>query len=57
MQCETFSFMMLYLAMFLGDRICMSRKGGTGGSGWVHPDGANSMAVSVFGHEMPLVGA
>ena len=24
----------------------MSRKGGTGGGGWVHPKGANSMAVS-----------
>ena len=24
----------------------MSRKGGTGGGGWVHPKGANSMAAS-----------
>ena len=30
----------------MGDRFCGSRKGGTGGSGWVHPEGANSMAVS-----------
>ena len=32
--------------MSLGDRFCDSRKGGTGGGGWVHPGGANSMAVS-----------
>ena len=32
--------------MSLGDRFCDSRKGGTGGGGWVHPEGANSMAVS-----------
>ena len=33
-------------AMSLGLRFCVSRKGGTGGGGWVHPKGANSMAVS-----------
>ena len=27
--------------MSLGDRFCMSRKGGTGGVGWVNPKGAN----------------
>ena len=43
---------MSYLAMF-----CVSRKGGTGGGGWVHLKGANSMAMSGFGHEKPLVGA
>ena len=37
--------MMSHLAMSLGDRFCDSRKGGTGGGGWVHPEGANSMAV------------
>ena len=46
LQCETFSFMMSHVAMSLGDRFCDSRKGGTGGGGWVHPEGANSMAVS-----------
>ena len=25
---------------------CVSRKGGTGGGGWVDPNGANSMALS-----------
>ena len=54
---ETFSFMMSYLAMSLGDRFCVSRKGGTGGGGWVHPKGANSMAISGFACEKPLVGA
>jgi len=24
-----------------------SRKGGTGGGGWVHPNGTNSMAASI----------
>ena len=43
---ETFSFMLPYPAMSLGDRLCASRKGGAGGGGWVHPKGANSMAVS-----------
>ena len=48
--------MMSHPAMSLGDRFCDSRKGGTGGGGWVHPgtggggwvhpEGANSMAVS-----------
>ena len=28
------------------DSLCVSRKGGTGGGGWVHPEGVNSMAVS-----------
>jgi len=43
--CETFSFMMSHPAMSLGDRFCMSRKGGTGGGEWVHLKGANRMAV------------
>ena len=38
--------MMSHPAMSLGDRLCVSRKGGTRGGGWVHPKGANSMAVS-----------
>jgi len=42
------SFMMSLLAMSLGLRFCVSRKGGTGGGGWVHPKGANSMAASGF---------
>ena len=38
--------MMSHPAMSLGDRFCNSRKGGTGGGGWVHQKGANSVAVS-----------
>ena len=38
--------MMSHPAKSLGDRFCDSRKGRTGGGGWVHPEGANSMAVS-----------
>jgi len=34
----------------------MSRKGGTGGVGWVHPKGANSMAVSGLVFRSDLVG-
>ena len=42
--------------MSLGDRFCDSRKGGTGGGGWVHPEGANSMAVSELCGRKVLVG-
>jgi len=38
--------MMSLPAMSLGLRFCVSTKGGTGGGGWVHPKGANSMAAS-----------
>ena len=46
---ETFNFMTSLLAMSFGDRFCLSRKGGIGGGGWVHPKGANSMAASGLG--------
>ena len=46
---ETFSFMMSLPAMSLGLRFCVSRKGGTGGGGCVHPKGANSMAMAASG--------
>jgi len=51
--------MMSLLAMSLGLRFCVSRKGGTGGGGgggWVHPKGANSMAVSGLVFRSDLVG-
>ena len=37
---------------------CVSRKGGTGGGGWVHPKGANSMVASglIFIFRSDLVG-
>ena len=38
--------MMSLLAMSLGFRFCVSRKGRTGGDGWVHLKGANHMVVS-----------
>ena len=34
----------------------MSRKGGTGGGGWVHPKGANSMVTSGLIFRSDLVG-
>ena len=40
---ETFSFMMSHPTMSLGDRLFVSRKGGTRGGGWVHPKRANSV--------------
>ena len=40
-------------AVFLGLRFCASRKGGTGGGGWVHLKGANSMAASGLGCRRP----
>jgi len=43
--------------MTFRDRFCFSRKGGIGGGGWVHPKGADSMAVSVLRFENALVGS
>jgi len=48
--------MMSLLAMSLGLSFCVSRKGGTGGGGWVHPKGANSMAASGTVFRSDLVG-
>jgi len=45
--------MVSLLAMPFGDRFCMSRKSRTGGCGWVHLNGANSMAVSGLSFETP----
>ena len=49
--------MMSHPAMSLGDRLCVSSKGRTGGGGWVHPKGANSMAVSGLCGRKVLVGS
>ena len=48
--------MMSLPAMSLGLRFCVSRKGGTGGGGWVHPKGENSMATSGLIFRSDLVG-
>ena len=32
--------------VFFGDRLCMSRKGGTWGGGGGSPEGANDMSMS-----------
>ena len=48
--------MMSLPAMSLGLRFCVSRKGETGGGGWVHPKAANSMAVSGLVFRSDLVG-
>jgi len=48
--------MMSLPAMSFGDRFCFSRKGGIGECGWVHPNGANSMAISGLGCRNDLVG-
>jgi len=48
--------MMSLPAMSLGLRFCVSRKGGTGGGGWMHPKGANSMAASGLIFRNDLVG-
>jgi len=48
--------MMSLPAMSLGLRFCMSRKGRTGGGGWVHQKGANSMAASGLVLRSDLVG-
>ena len=48
--------MMSLPAMSLGLRFCASRKGRTGGGGWVHPKGVNSMAASGLVLRSDLVG-
>jgi len=42
--------------MSFGDKFCVSRKGRTGGGGWVHLLGANSMAMSWLGCRKAMVG-
>ena len=42
---ETFLCIIYSIAMPLGNWFCMSRKGGTGGGGLVHPESENSMAM------------
>jgi len=44
-------------AMTFGGRFCFSRKGWTGGGGWVHLKGADSMAVSGLSFREALVGS
>ena len=43
-------------APFFRDRFFFSRKGGIGGGGWLHPKGANSIAVSGLVSISNLVG-
>ena len=52
----TSSFIMSLLAMSLGLRFCICRKGGTRGGGWVHPKGANNMTTSGLACRKALVG-
>ncbi len=40
-----------------GDRFCVSRKGGTWGGGWVHPQGANGVSQAWISCRKPLLGA
>ena len=44
------------IAMSLGNCFCMSRKGGTGGGGLVHPESENSMAMYGLAVKIPLLG-
>ena len=39
--------------MSLGNRFCMSRKGGTGGGGLVHPESENSVAMYGLAVKIP----
>jgi len=45
------------LAMSLGDRFCVSRKGGTGRGGWEHKKGTDSVDVSGLRFRKALVGS
>ena len=53
---ENFHLVMSLGATFFGDRFYVSRKGGTGGDGWVHPKDVNSMALSGLSFRDTLVG-
>jgi len=48
--------MMSLPAMSLGLRFCVSRKDGTGGGGYMHLKGANSIAASGLVFRSDLVG-
>ena len=39
----------------LACRFCVSRKGGTGGGGWSHPQGAVHMAVARLGCKRAVI--
>ena len=41
----------------LARRFCVSRKGGTGGGGWGHPQDAVHMAAARLGCKRTIVGA
>jgi len=50
---KIFSFMMSYLAISMGDRFCLRKKGQDRGR-WVGaPKSASSMTMSELGHEKP----
>jgi len=49
MKSADFELMMLLLAMSLGLRLGTSRKGGTGGGGWVSAQGWNQMGQDASG--------
>jgi len=55
MHYTTFGFMMSLLAMSLGLRFCASRKGWTGGGGWVSTLDPANMAASGLSCRKPLV--
>ena len=44
-------------AICFEDRFCASRKGGTGGGGWVHRFGRQCMVAVAAGYRMGLVSA
>ena len=54
---ETFISDVRLPAMSLGDRLCASREGRTGGGGWVSALSLGSMAAFGLSLEKPLVGA
>ena len=50
---ETFNSIIYSIATSLGNCFCMSRKGGTGGGGLVHPESENSMAMYRLAVKIP----
>ena len=42
-----------HIARCAGTQVCVSRKGGTGGGAWGHPQGAVQMVPARFGCKRP----
>ena len=51
-----FGYIILRVSAGYARWFCVSRKGGTGGGGWVHPQGGMHMVAAGLGCESAMVG-